>query len=229
MLLEAQNLERRFSLNGLVLEVLRGVTLAVREGETAAITGASGSGKTTLLHVLGGLDQPTAGRVLYRGQDLYALSGVRRAEFRARRVGFVFQAYHLLPELSVLDNVLLPARSGCGPGRPAALRSRAQDLLEQVGLAERAAHRPNELSGGEQQRVALARALMNDPELLLADEPTGNLDSQTGAQILERLFALSSAGRRTLLLVTHNEELAQRCQRRFHLVDGRLQEGSPTA
>ncbi len=229
MLLEAQNLERRFSLNGLVLEVLRGVTLAVREGETAAITGASGSGKTTLLHVLGGLDQPTAGRVLYRGQDLYALSGARRAEFRARRVGFVFQAYHLLPELSVLDNVLLPARSGFGPGRPAALRSRARDLLEQVGLAERATHRPNELSGGEQQRVALARALMNDPELLLADEPTGNLDSQTGAQVLERLFALSSAGKRTLLLVTHNEELAQQCQRRFHLVDGRLQEGAPAA
>ena len=220
-LIEAVEIRRSFVVGARTLEVLRGVTLSVAEGESLAVTGASGAGKSTLLHVLGGLDRPTAGRVFYRGRDLYAAGDRERSAIRARKIGFVFQAYHLLPELTVLENVLLPGLSASGAFlRGPALRARAEELLGRVGLADRALHRPNELSGGEQQRAALARALMNGPELLLADEPTGNLDSQTGEDVLRYLFDLAAERSLTLVIVTHNEAVAARCRRHVVLRDG---------
>ena len=220
-LVEALEVRRSFAMETRTLDVLRGVNLAVAEGESLAVTGMSGAGKSTLLHVLGGLDRPTAGRVLYRGRDLYAAGDRERSAIRAQKIGFVFQAYHLLPELTVLENVLLPGLSAAGAFlRGAKLRARAADLLGRVGLSDRAAHRPNELSGGEQQRAALARALMNGPELLLADEPTGNLDSKTGEDVLRYLFELAAERSLTLVIVTHNEAVAARCKRHVVLRDG---------
>jgi len=220
-LIDAIDVHRGFTVGDRRLEVLRGVTLAVEKGDVLAVSGMSGAGKSTLLHVLGGLDKPTAGRVLYRGRDLYAAGDRERSAIRARRIGFVFQAYHLLPELTVLENVLLPGLSAHGAFlRGRALRERAGMLLDRVGLAERAHHRPNELSGGEQQRAAIARALMNGPELLLADEPTGNLDSRTGDVVLRYLFELVAEQGLTLVMVTHNESVAARCARHVELRDG---------
>ncbi len=205
------------------LRVLQGVDLWVDAGEKIALVGASGSGKSTLLNVLGGLDQPSGGFVHFEGDDLYALPQRTRSRIRARRVGFIFQAFHLLPELTVLENVMLPAwtRWNAFLRRPAHT-ARATGLLDRVGLAHRLQHRPSELSGGEQQRAAIARALMNDPDVLLADEPTGNLDSQTGAQVMDCLFDLAGDAHRTVVLVTHNPDLAARCARVLTLKDGRL-------
>lgn len=220
-LLEARAVCRAFALESRTLEVLRGVSLAVAAGETLAITGMSGAGKSTLLHILGGLDRPTSGQVFYRGRDLYAAGDRERSAIRARKIGFVFQAYHLLPELTVLENVLLPGLEAHGAFlQGGKLRARAAELLARVGLADRVRHRPNELSGGEQQRAAIARALMNGPELLLADEPTGNLDSRTGADVLNYLFTLAAEQNLTLVIVTHNESVAPRCQRHVVLRDG---------
>lgn len=219
----ATNVHKTYDLERVKIPVLRGVSMEVRRGERLAITGASGAGKSTLLHVLGGLDRPNEGSVRFDGTDLYALSAGARTEFRAKRIGFVFQAYHLLPELDVLDNVLLPALSRPGAlRRMLVLRERAKALLDRVGLSHRLHHRPVEVSGGEQQRAALARALMNEPAALLADEPTGNLDSTTGRHVLDVLFALTADGGPTLVLVTHNEEVAALCDRRLHLRDGLL-------
>ncbi|HMP77626.1 MAG TPA: ABC transporter ATP-binding protein [Kiritimatiellia bacterium] len=221
----AENLHKTYDLERVRIPVLRGVSLDVRHGERLAITGASGAGKSTLLHVLGGLDRPNEGTVRYEGTDLYSMSPSARTEFRATRVGFVFQAYHLLPELDVLENVMLPALSRPGAlQRMPELRERAARLLDRVGLSHRLNHRPVEVSGGEQQRAALARALMNEPAVLLADEPTGNLDSATGQQVLDYLFALAQENRRTLVLVTHNAEVAGLCDRRLHLRDGLLRD-----
>ncbi len=220
-LIEAIEVRRSFDMGTRTLDVLRGVSLAIAEGESLAITGMSGAGKSTLLHVLGGLDRPTSGTVLYRGRDLYAAGDRERSAIRAQKIGFVFQAYHLLPELTVLENVLLPGLSAHGAFlHGAKLRARSAELLARVGLSERAAHRPNELSGGEQQRVALARALMNGPELLLADEPTGNLDSRTGEDVLRYLFDLAAERNITLVIVTHNDAVAARCKRHVVLRDG---------
>ena len=221
----AETLHKTYDLERVQIPVLRGVSLEVRRGERLAITGASGAGKSTLLHVLGGLDRPNEGTVRFEGTDLYALPAAARTEFRATRVGFVFQAYHLLPELDVLENVMLPALSRPGAlGRMPALRERAARLLDRVGLSHRLNHRPVEVSGGEQQRAALARALMNEPAVLLADEPTGNLDSATGQQVLDYLFALAQESRHTLVLVTHNADVAALCDRRLHLRDGLLRD-----
>lgn len=221
--IKATDLHKTYVLERMQIDVLRGVTLSVRKGERLAITGASGAGKSTLLHTLGGLDRPSRGQVHFEGMSLYDLSPAERTEFRATRVGFVFQAYHLLPELDVLENVMLPALSRQGALRRfSALRERATHLLELVGLAHRLHHRPAEVSGGEQQRAALARSLMNDPAVLLADEPTGNLDSNTGQQVLEYLFALTRASGHTLVLVTHNEGVAALCDRQVYLNDGVL-------
>ena len=223
--MEVVDVHRSFTIGARKLDVLRGVSLSVSEGESLAITGLSGAGKSTLLHVMGGLDRPSAGKVRYRGRDLYALGDRERSAIRAQKIGFVFQAYHLLPELTVLENVMLPGLSADGAFlRGQALYARARDLLRQVGLAERVAHRPNELSGGEQQRAAIARALMNRPELLLADEPTGNLDSRTGEEVLQYLFQLATESCLTLVLVTHNEGLAERCSRGLYLRDGQIVE-----
>lgn len=232
-ILEVDDLHRSYQMGTTVLPVLKNISLKVSTGETVAIVGASGAGKSTLLHIIGGLDQPTQGTVRFHERDIYAMSSRQRTVLRARSIGFVFQFYHLLPELDVLENVMLPAmNSSLGLLGFASLpvqsvardspRNRALNLLQSVGLAERAEHLPAELSGGEHQRVAVARALINKPELLLADEPTGNLDSVTGAQVLNVLFGLVRDGGRTLLLVTHNADVAARCDRILKLQDGSL-------
>ena len=221
--IEAKDLHRVYTIGKASLHVLKGVSLQVHRGETLSIMGASGAGKSTLLHLLGGLDQPTKGQVVFNGQALFDLPGRARNEIRATKIGFVFQSYHLLPELDVVENAMLPAMSRFGAVRETGRnRQRAMDLLKKVGLAERALHRPMELSGGEQQRVALARALMNDPEIVLADEPTGNLDSKTGDLVLQYLFDLTKERGHTLVVVTHNDAVAKRCDRQVMLQDGSL-------
>ena len=223
ILLEAVDLHKTYEIEKISIKVLDGVSLRVPKGETVSIMGASGAGKSTLLHMLGGLDRPTSGTVTFRGNDVYKLSSQRRADLRATSVGFVFQSYHLLPEMNILDNVLLPAMTQKKAWlRESENRKRGLELLARVGLAHRSDHRPLELSGGEQQRVALARALMNEPELVLADEPTGNLDSKTGNQVLEYLFDLVRERKHTLVLVTHNDAVAGLCDRQLRLQDGRL-------
>jgi putative ABC transport system ATP-binding protein len=219
ILLEAQEIERTYTLGKTSLNVLQGVSLQIQAGETLSIMGESGSGKSTLLHVLGGLDRPKAGRILFQDQDVYRMSGMRRARFRAENVGFVFQSFHLLPELDVIENVALPAMAMRSVGDA---RKRAKELLGEVGLEERIGHRPQELSGGEQQRVAIARALMNEPDVIFADEPTGNLDSGTGEKVLNYLFQLVERRRHTLVLVTHNRDVASRCTYQHTLKDGVL-------
>ncbi len=219
--LVAQGLRKAYTLHGARLDILRGADLAAEPGETIAIVGRSGAGKSTLLHVLGGLDRPQAGTVRIDGRDLYALTARRRTALRAAKIGFVFQAYHLLPEMDITENVMLPAMALGRLGR-AAMRSRAQDLLARVGLENRLRHTPLELSGGEQQRAAIARALMNDPPLLLADEPTGNLDATTGGAVLDLLFDLARERRAILVMVTHSPETAARCARTLTLRDGTL-------
>ena len=201
-----------------VLAILDDVGLTVKAGETLAITGASGSGKSTLLGLLAGLDQPSTGEAFLLGQRLNDLDEDARARLRAGRVGFVFQSFQLLPALTALENILLPLELVGHPGA----RERAVYWLDRVGLAARAAHTPRQLSGGEQQRVAIARAFATDPEIVFADEPTGNLDADTGARIIELLFELNASAATTLILVTHDDALAARCQRRLHLVAGRV-------
>ena len=222
-LIQAEAIHKRYLMGKTELNVLRGASVSVNPGESVAVIGRSGAGKSTLLHVLGGLDRPDAGRVWVGGQDLYALSAGRRTAVRGTRLGFVFQSYHLLPEMDVIENVMLPALARAGWWAAVAdVRARARDLLARVGLDDRAAHRPMELSGGEQQRVALARALVNDPEIVLADEPTGNLDGTTGGQVLDHLFTLTRAKGHALLLVTHSEATAARCDRVLRLEAGTL-------
>jgi len=205
------------------VEVLKGVDFTLREGETVAITGASGAGKSTLLYALAGLEKPDAGEVHYGEKALYQLSSNARAALRAKEIGFVFQAYHLLPELTVLENAMLPALALPGAWKKGSeLRARAAELLDRVGLASRKAHRPGELSGGEQQRAAIARALVNRPKLIFADEPTGNLDSASGEEVLRLLFGEVAAGGLTLLMVTHNDAVAARCSRHVRMADGRI-------
>jgi putative ABC transport system ATP-binding protein len=217
----AHELGKTYPSGGRDLTVLQGVDLRVEAEEVVAILGPSGSGKTTLLGLLAGLDEPTTGRVLLDGQDLSALTEDRRAEFRSQKVGFVFQTFHLIPTLTALENVLVPLElSGVAPR--ATLRSRGVKLLERVGLGERAHHYPAQLSGGEQQRVALARAFANEPRILFADEPTGNLDQETGAQVIDLLVELNREARTTLVLVTHDLALAGRAQRVVRLSGGRL-------
>jgi ABC-type lipoprotein export system ATPase subunit len=221
--IEAKNIYKQYRMRGHVIPVLQGLDCNVAAGESVAITGKSGAGKSTLLHILGGLDSPdkNSGGVRIAGEDIYALSPGRRTQLRARRIGFIFQSYHLLPELDVLDNVMLPARA-LATGRKE-MRARALELLESVGMGARAGHTPVELSGGEQQRVAIARALMNRPSVILADEPTGNLDEETGTQVLQLLFGLVRKHDYALMIVTHNEQVAGSCSRHLHLAGGVLE------
>jgi putative ABC transport system ATP-binding protein/lipoprotein-releasing system ATP-binding protein len=216
--LEVRNVHRHYHLGGHDLHVLRGVSLQVHEGEKVFLCGASGSGKTTLLYILGGLEKPSQGEVFVSGNGLYSSSATDRARIRNRDLGFVFQNYHLLPELTALENVALPALID---GR--ASQDRAKELLGRVGLGERIHHLPTELSGGEQQRVALARALVNDPAIILADEPTGNLDAATGRQIMDLLFEIVGESKKTLLVVTHDANLAERGDRKLVIHQGQLQ------
>jgi ABC-type lipoprotein export system ATPase subunit len=219
-ILLAQALRKSYLMGKRNLEVLTGIDLAVARGEFLALRGASGAGKSTLLHLLGGLDLPNAGEILFDGKNLASLSPGALAQWRNRSVGFVFQAYHLLPELSALENVMLPARMGRLSAAAAA--TRAAEVLARVGLAQRMEHRPWELSGGEQQRVAIARALINSPDLILADEPTGNLDSRSGEEIIRLLQELRSERRATLIIATHDSGVASRAPRVLELADGRI-------
>ena len=215
----AQALSQRVTTSEGALDILADVSLEVKTGETLAITGASGSGKSTLLGLLAGLDQASSGEVWLLGQRLNALDEDARARLRAGRVGFVFQSFQLLPALSALENILLPLELAGATDA----RERGRDWLARVGLTARASHTPRQLSGGEQQRIAIARAFATDPQVLFADEPTGNLDADTGARIIELLFELNASSHTTLLLVTHDNAVADRCQRRLHLVAGRVQ------
>jgi ABC-type lipoprotein export system ATPase subunit len=219
--LSARSLKKNYTLGKRSLEVLRGVDLDVARGEFLALRGASGAGKSTLLHLIGGLDVPNAGEIFFDGQNLVKFSERKLTEFRNRRVGFIFQAYHLLPELTALENVCLPARMARISS--AQTEQRGRDLLSRVGLKDRVEHKPSELSGGEQQRVAIARALINAPELVLADEPTGNLDSKTGGEIIELLKNLRAEKNTTLVIATHDAKVAANAERVIELIDGRIQ------
>jgi len=225
VILKATGVRKSYRMGATRVEVLRGVDLAVREGEFVAIIGASGSGKSTLLHILGGLDGPDKGVVEFDGRDLNRVGARELNRYRNETVGFVFQFYHLLDELNVLENIILPAmvsRTVVGwiLTRRAA-KERATELLGQLGLKERVRHKPYQLSGGERQRAAIGRALMNQPRLLLADEPTGNLDSMTGNGILTVFEQLNRAGQ-TIVMVTHDERIAARAQRVITLEDGKI-------
>jgi lipoprotein-releasing system ATP-binding protein len=220
--LVAEGVERRFPSGGRLLEVLRGVDLELRAGEIGAIVGPSGSGKSTLLHCLGGLDRPDAGRVRVDGRDLSELGDEELSRVRSLRVGFVFQFHHLLPDFDALENVMLPML--IAGETQARARDRARDLLARVGLAERSTHAPAELSGGEQQRVAVARALANDPAVVLADEPSGNLDTANSVALHDLLQRLREEHGATFLVATHDPELASRADRVLEMRDGRLAE-----
>lgn len=226
LLLHADDVHKTFQLGAERLHVLRGAGLSAQAGEFLAIMGASGSGKSTLLHILGALDVPDRGRVAIEGGDVFAKSERERDLLRCRVVGFVFQFYHLLPELTLLENVLLPCMVdvsiGAWASRRNEARGRAERVIEEVGLSHRLRHRPRELSGGERQRAAIARAMVNRPKLLLADEPTGNLDAKTGKDILEVLSRLNAEGQ-TIILVTHDQQTASFANRVCQLEDGRIQ------
>jgi ABC-type lipoprotein export system ATPase subunit len=219
-MLAARNLHKAYVMGGRNLEVLRGIDLTVQRGEFLALRGASGAGKSTLLHLLGGLDLPNQGEILFDGVNLLTLPARALARLRNSRVGFIFQAYHLLPELSAIENVMLPARMA--RLSLAGAEARARELLDRVGLGQRAGHRPYELSGGEQQRVAIARSLVNRPDLILADEPTGNLDSHTGGEIIQLLHDLLAERQATLVIATHDAKIAARAPRVLELADGQL-------
>ena len=224
-LVVGRDLHKTYALGHRSVPVLQGVDLTVPRGALIALRGASGAGKSTLLHLLGGLDTPTSGEVLFDGISLTRLPAAQLAVFRNRRVGFIFQAYHLLPELDALENVCLPARIARVPAAEA--MQRGTELLQRVGLGHRLDHRPAELSGGEQQRVAIARAMVNNPELILADEPTGNLDSHTGDGIVDLLCALQEERRTTLVIATHDLRVAARAPRAVELVDGKIAGEAP--
>lgn len=219
-LLKAENIHKSYAIGKHTVGVLSGASLSVSDNETVSIVGVSGAGKSTLLHILGGLDKPDGGKVFFSREDIYDLSSRQRTMRRASGIGFVFQSYHLLPEMDVLENVMLPAMACCGRSSSIAPRNRAMQLLESVGLADRAVHKPMELSGGEQQRAALARALMNEPALVLADEPTGNLDDDTGDQVLRSLFSLTKERGHALVLVTHDTRITASCDRALRLENG---------
>jgi len=218
--IQVNNLKKTFIKDGNRIEVLRGLDLRIEDGDSLAILGVSGAGKTTFVHILGTLDHPTSGEVLFDGRDVFSWPEKKLASFRNRSVGFVFQFHNLLPEFSSLENTMMPALIS-GMSRQKAL-ARAETILHDVGLGDRMTHKPAELSGGEQQRVAVARALVMEPEILLADEPTGNLDTETGRKIEDILLELNRRKRITLIVVTHNQSLAGRMSRSIGLRDGEI-------
>jgi ABC-type lipoprotein export system ATPase subunit len=218
LLLSARGVHKTYLLGKRALEVLRGVDIELRQGDFLALRGASGAGKSTLLYLLGGLDTPNQGEIWLAGRRLSSISNTELAHVRNQKVGFIFQAYYLLPELDALENVCLPARMARQPaGR---VEKRGRELLERVGLKDRTEHKPYELSGGEQQRVAIARALINNPALILADEPTGNLDSHTGEDIIELLVSIRAEQQTSLIIATHDARVAARAPKVVELVDG---------
>ncbi len=219
-MIQVVNVTKTYPMGQVQVEALRGVTFDIARGELLAIVGASGAGKSTLLQIIGTLDHPTTGKVLCEGQDLFTLSEQQRATFRNRRVGFVFQFHHLLPEFTAVENACMPALIQQRLAAPA--REEATSLLTEVGLGHRLHHKPGELSGGEQQRVAVARALMQQPDLVLADEPTGNLDTHTGDALFALMRTLNRERGITFIIVTHNEKLSAQADRIIHMEDGRI-------
>jgi lipoprotein-releasing system ATP-binding protein len=229
-LIETQNLRKSFVTKAGELQVLKGIDLSISEREMVSIVGASGVGKSTLLYILGALDKPTIGKVFFHGIDISSLNEDSLATFRNTTVGFVFQFHHLLPEFTALENVMMPGlilrsqKSSAKGGRSQykEIHKKAEGLLDEMGLLERKEHRPGELSGGEQQRVAVARALILEPKVILADEPTGNLDTETGEELFNLLIHLNKEKGITFIIVTHNESLSKRCHRTLRMVDGRI-------
>jgi len=222
-MIEARSIVKTYTLGSDTIRALDGVSMTVREGEMLAVTGASGSGKSTLMHILGCLDRPDSGTYLLAGEDVSSLSKNRLAAIRNKRIGFVFQTFNLMPRMSALENVELPLLYA---GRKEA-KDRAKVALERVGLGDRMRHQPNQLSGGQRQRVAVARALVNDPAVIFADEPTGNLDSKTGEEIMALFTELNKEGR-TIVVVTHETHIAKYCSRRIYLRDGQIVETDQT-
>jgi len=217
-LIEATQVHKSFKTEAGELNILRGINLTIAEGEMLGIIGASGAGKSTLLHILGALDRPSSGKVLFQGNDVFSLDDAKLAEFRNSSIGFVFQFHHLLPEFNSIENVMLP---GLISNRPyEETENRAKQILEELGLSKRLKHRPGELSGGEQQRVAVARALLQNPKIVLADEPTGNLDTTTGNSLFELFIELNRKNRTTFVIVTHNKTLSDHCHRVLEMADG---------
>lgn len=217
---ELKGVWKSYSMKGVETNALRGIDLEVKSGEYTAILGPSGSGKSTLMHVMGCLDTPTRGRVFIEGREISQMKDDELAKIRREKIGFVFQSYNLIPGLTAVENISLPMRfSGHGKGES---QRKAKDLLRKVGLQERMGHKPNEMSGGEQQRVAIARSLANDPNTILADEPTGNLDTNTGREILDLLEELHKKTGKTIIIVTHDTRLAGRAKRQIKMLDGRV-------
>jgi lipoprotein-releasing system ATP-binding protein len=228
-LIETKDLKKVFITDAGELNVLKDITLSIKEGEMVGIVGASGVGKSTLLHILGALDRPTSGNLYYSNTDVFSLDRNSLATFRNKTIGFVFQFHHLLPEFSAIENVIMPGLIGKGSRDKGfkvlsytEIKDRAEKLLDEMGLSERKKHRPGELSGGEQQRVAVARALILEPKVVLADEPTGNLDTSTGEELFKIFIDLNKEKGITFVIVTHNESLSSRCHRILKMVDGRL-------
>ncbi|MFA4981277.1 MAG: ABC transporter ATP-binding protein [Candidatus Omnitrophota bacterium] len=224
ILLMGYGLHKAYKNGSKEVRAVNGIDLSVKNGKSIAIIGPSGAGKSTLLHILGGLDRPTSGKVTMDGIDIYRLSDRERSRIRNKRVGFVFQFYHLLPEFTALENVMMPAliKLSAFSFQLSAIKERASEVLKSVGLERRANHRPGELSGGESQRVAIARALINEPEILLCDEPTGNLDSKTSESIYELLFDLKSRSKMALAIVTHDEKISRRTDEGIMMRDGKI-------
>lgn len=219
-LIEAIQIHKSFKTEAGELNILKGINLTIAEGEMLGIIGASGAGKSTLLHILGALDKPSSGKVLFQGKDVFSLDDAKLAEFRNSSIGFVFQFHHLLPEFNSLENVMLPGLIGNRPY--AETENRAKQVLEELGLSKRLKHRPGELSGGEQQRVAVARALLQNPKIVLADEPTGNLDTTTGNSLFDLFIELNRKNSTTFIIVTHNKTLSDHCHRVLEMADGRF-------
>lgn len=223
-ILEAQNLHKSFHTGNKQLQVLKGIDLKINTKQALSILGPSGAGKSTLLHILGGLDKPTEGRVFLEGVELSTVDDEEMSQIRNKKMGFVFQFYHLLPEFSALENVILPALISKQILNKKILKDKGLELLKTVGLGKRASHRPSQLSGGEQQRLAIARAIVNSPQILFCDEPTGNLDSKTSEEIIDLLLELQQNKGMTLVVVTHDEYLAKKSQRLVHIHDGKIED-----
>jgi lipoprotein-releasing system ATP-binding protein len=219
-MIKVTNLHKSFSMGSYELPVLKGINLEIQRGELVAIVGASGAGKSTLLHIIGTLDRPTGGTVTFDGQDLFRMTDTQQAEFRNRRIGFVFQFHHLLAEFTALENVCMPAL--VQRREPTSVKADATALLTEVGLGHRLHHKPGELSGGEQQRVAMARALLQNPDLVLADEPTGNLDTHSGEGLFGLMRSLNKTRGTTFVIVTHNDKLSAQSDHIVHMQDGQI-------
>jgi len=221
-LLELKNIHKSFTLNGNIINVLNGIDFIVKQGDSIAIIGASGAGKSTLMNIMGTLDPPSIGAVLFEGEDVWNMEEARLCRIRNHEIGFVFQFHHLLPEFNALENTMMPALISRSDAKVA--REKAIGILKDVGLSDRLRHRVGELSGGEQQRVAIARALIMGPKILLADEPTGNLDRITGEEIIDMLLRIKEEQGLSLVIVTHNQKLAEKMSKTLEIVDGRIQQ-----